>query len=277
MGKKKFEKLKLFLKTKDEAKIVLLFEDLEQLIGERLCNSAYEYQAYWVPSQTHTLANIFKENDYTIFADLHNKRIILEKVSSEIKKVERKSIDNSITKTFSPQLSIHNINENIDDFLALYFLDNHHRYKSYDLCKQVFNEYRHDESKYDYLALMLFTYLASWGMLRNSFLLQKDYRFNLPVVEILCSKTYKTLYENRIPTINDISLILQLKEEIERYYESQYYFNEIKAKTKIKNVSITLTSKIILGTTGMSLAYDRYVRVGLSKKNFVLLLAKNLY
>lgn len=112
---------------------------------------------------------------------------------------------------------------------------------------------------------MLFTYLASWGMLRNSFLLQKDYRFNLPVVEILCSKTYETLYENRIPTINDISLILQLKEEIERYYESQYYFNEIKAKTKIKNVSITLTSKIILGTTGMSLAYDRYVRVGLSK------------
>ena len=46
---------------------------------------------------------------------------------------------------------------------------------------------------YNYITLNLYAYLASWGMLRNSFLMQKDYLFSKPVVEILCKDKYSNL------------------------------------------------------------------------------------
>lgn len=37
--------------------------------------------------------------------------------------------------------------------------------------------------------------LSELGMMRNSFLLQKDYLFNLPVVGILCKDEYRQLIQ----------------------------------------------------------------------------------
>ena len=61
-------------------------------------------------------------------------------------------------------------------------------YQLGDLAKQnkwseerLFKEiikYKNDETMYNYITLNLYAYLASWGMLRNSFLMQKDYFFH---------------------------------------------------------------------------------------------------
>ena len=66
--------------------------------------------------------------------------------------------------------------------------DQNMRYRSFDHCyfyfQKNYKKYRDDAIK-DTMALHLFAYLSSWGMLRNSFLLQKDYQFNREVVDII--------------------------------------------------------------------------------------------
>ena len=129
----------------------------------------------------------------------------------------------------------------------------HGRYKSYEHCRKVFID-RFKKKKLtfkdkDYLALHLFSYLASWGMLRNSFLERKDYTYLIKVVEILFNhKTASTPTE-----------ILDLKEELDDYF---------KIARLSKAATQTLLSKIILGTLGIIVAYDRFVRYGLKKKGY---------
>ena len=54
--------------------------------------------------------------------------------------------------------------------------DPHHRYLSWEYCHEAFRLNRRPQidATIDYLCLHLAWYLASWGMLRNSFLMQKD-------------------------------------------------------------------------------------------------------
>ena len=268
MGREKFKTLELYLKNNTDNEITLSFEKLEQLIGLKLCVSAYKYPAYRAPSKTHTLANLFIDTDYNFKVDIQNKKITLNKIFKEkytIASNYLKNINNqkNTKNVINPSLII--TNENIDTFLRPYLKDKNHRYNFYDLCRDAFLKYRKDKGKNKYLALILFSYLSSWGMLRNSFLLQKDFLFNLPIVEILCLEKYDTLYVNTIPTDKDIDLILELKTKIEDCYKTQLFYDTEGKETKIAKVSETLTSKILLGTTGMTLAYDRYVREGLSK------------
>ena len=52
--------------------------------------------------------------------------------------------------------------------------------------------------------------------------------------------------------------------EIKEYFIGKTFFEEGNDKIKtIENVSDTLISKIILGTFGCTVAYDRYVKIGL--------------
>lgn len=158
-------------------------------------------------------------------------------------------------------------------FSKLHKLDCNGRFLSYDHLREVFIKYRKDESKREYITLHLFAYLASWGMLRNSFLMEKDYLFNKPIADILCSDKYDPLLSLNPytkMTENEINLILDLVDSIESYYLSQSYFD---TKTdqfmQIKRVSITLTTKIILGTFGCTIAYDSYARLALSNLKLV--------
>ena len=66
-----------------------------------------------------------------------------------------------------------NINEYINKFIDSYHNDKNGRYRSYDHCRESFLKYKNDETMYNYITLNLYAYLASWGMLRNSFLMQK--------------------------------------------------------------------------------------------------------
>ena len=69
--------------------------------------------------------------------------------------------------------------------------DGHARYLSWQHCYQAFCRYRDPDNQeaVDYLALHLAFYLASWGMYRgSSFLLQKDYKVHIPVVEMILKR-----------------------------------------------------------------------------------------
>lgn len=55
-------------------------DDIEQIIGTKLCKSAHNYSAYWQPSKTHTISNTILDSRYKISSvDLTGKRINLEK------------------------------------------------------------------------------------------------------------------------------------------------------------------------------------------------------
>ena len=159
----------------------------------------------------------------------------------------------------------------VDKFLSNYNLDPNSRYKSYDHIRRVFIKYRKDENKRNLITLHLYSYLASWGMLRNSFLMQKDYLFSRPIVDILCQDKYDELLDFNpfVTTLGrSIGLILELVDEIRGYYVGKtYYLEGNKKPQRIENVTDTLVSKIILGTFGCTVAYDRYVKAGLSSFN----------
>ena len=161
----------------------------------------------------------------------------------------------------------------IDNFLSIYSLDANARVLSYEHIRKIFLEHRNDPSKRELITLHLYSYLASWGMLRNSFLLHKDYLFSKPVVDILCDDKYDALLNiNWFEGLSNdnINLILDLSTNIKSYYLGKTYFDSKKNEyLEIKGVSDTLVSKIILGTFGCLIAYDNYAKSALSKLNII--------
>lgn len=163
------------------------------------------------------------------------------------------------------------LTEHVSKFTEIYNSDKNGRYLSYDHIRTAFLSLRKDANQRDLLTLHLYAYLASWGMLRNSFLMQKDYKFLTPIVDIICKAKYESLINydpfNDTGTSN-ARLIMKLVNEMRDYFIGKTYFeegsNELK---KIDNVSDTLVTKILLGTIGCTVAYDTYVRKGLANHN----------
>ena len=83
-----------------------------------------------------------------------------------------------------------------DKFMDIYCKDKNSRYRSYDYIHSFYLAKRSDNRNktLDKVALRLFAFLGSWGMLcRGAFLMQKDYRFLIPVIKILNKTDYKEL------------------------------------------------------------------------------------
>ena len=75
--------------------------------------------------------------------------------------------------------------------------DLHHRYLSWEYCHEAFRLNRRPQidATIDYLCLHLAWYLASWGMLRNSFLMQKDYKIHADVVRLIYQPEWDDLWD----------------------------------------------------------------------------------
>ena len=138
--------------------------------------------------------------------------------------------------------------------------DPHGRYLSWQHCYNAFTTNRGvlDENTFDYLALHLAFYLASWGMYRgSSFLLQKDYKVHIPVVKILMEEKYNSLVgitaEELIKDEN-----LTLLEDVSARIRRAYADEKPSIEGITNNATDTLITKIILGTLGCVPAYDRY-------------------
>lgn len=146
------------------------------------------------------------------------------------------------------------------------------RYKSWEYCYKFFQNNRekiekHNEDVLDLASLHLSFYLASWGMYRgSSFLLQTDYTVHKEAIKIIA--TYFNLCDINIAKWDEklTNKLFKLVEKLNKHY------NKIRSKVKNQNnpyetdkidISDTLITKILLGTLGITPAYDRYFTDGL--------------
>lgn len=137
--------------------------------------------------------------------------------------------------------------------------DPNHRYLSWEYCHEAFKQHRQeqDEAIVDYLCLHLAWYLASWGMLRNSFLMQKDYKIHAAVVRVIYQPEWESLWDIAPEKLSQewyATRIMKLCEAITEAY--------VASGAGIPTE--TLLTKILLGTIGCAPAYDRYFKKALA-------------
>lgn len=137
--------------------------------------------------------------------------------------------------------------------------DPHHRYLSWEYCHEAFRLNRRPQidATIDYLCLHLAWYLASWGMLRNSFLMQKDYKIHADVVRLIYQPEWDDLWDISPEKLSQeyyADRIMRLSERITENY--------VASGAGIP--TDTLLTKILLGTVGCAPAYDQFFKKGLS-------------
>lgn len=260
----KFIRLEQFLKATKEDSLILTFEDIERITGEKLYPSAHNYRVYWTPSKTHVLPNLILECGYKIEnVDLVNKTISLRHTEGGYTEGfgAAANINNKPRAVTTSQHVIVKTDPSCDLKMdkAASFIKKYHdtttdgihtRYLSWVHCNRAFKENWANPDKFEYLSLHLAWYLASWGMLRNSFLLDRDYLVHLEVVKNLCNREFSNLFE--YPNDKNIPLVLKAGKTIEKSYEKE-------------SISETLVTKILLGVFGCVPAYDRFFKYAARK------------
>jgi len=151
-------------------------------------------------------------------------------------------------------------------------ITNYHRGKSWEHCYAFFRNHKkfhNNENLLDTSALHLGFFLASWGMLRgSSFLLQKDYKFYVPIVETLTDSKYDRLWsvnfldESGESKDRDIDLLFQLIDDLRENINK----NNLSDGDNEKHETNLLITKIIMSTMGCVPAYDRFFKDGLKQK-----------
>ena len=131
----------------------------------------------------------------------------------------------------------------------------------------MFRDARTDPSPdCDYLSLHLAFYLASWGMYRgSSFLLQKDYKVLVPVVEEILKPEYDCLFGVACADLRES----EVQDRLEKLYKyiAKYFGpirNEVAGRKVTTPVSPVLVTKILMGMLGCVPAYDRFFQDGVA-------------
>jgi len=136
-----------------------------------------------------------------------------------------------------------------------------HRFTSWENCYKAFQTI----DDIDILSLHLGFYLASWGMYRGSSgLLQKNHKIHYKAVEIILD--YKSLQCNSTFEISLLEFddLCKLITELEKHYQGiEFWRNN---RNDNVNPTITLITKIIMGTLGCLPAFDRYFLDGINFK-----------
>ena len=141
------------------------------------------------------------------------------------------------------------------------------RSRSWEHCYRVFRDARTDPSPdYDYLSLHLAFYLASWGMHRgSSFLLQKDYKVLVPIVEEVLKPEYDSLFGVACADLRNSDVRAQLKKLCDDIAEHFGPIRDEVAGCEVASpVSPVLITKILMGTLGCVPAYDRLFQDGVA-------------
>ena len=141
------------------------------------------------------------------------------------------------------------------------------RSRSWEHCYRVFRDARTDPSPdCDNLSLHLAFYLASWGMYRgSSFLLQKDYKVLVPIVEEILKSEYDCLFGVACVGLRDS----EVQDSLEKLYKYiakhlQPIRNEVAGREVPSSVSPVLITKILMGPLGCVPAYDRFFQDGVA-------------
>ena len=256
----KYIALTTYLEKCEKTSVILSFQEIENILGEKLADSAFKYAAFWSNTESHMIAfgwmnagyisqNVNMNNQTVEFVKMGNVTPVLDKSKKQKTGVERKS-------TLTVEEATRCIRAYFNDTIK----DDHGRYQSWIHCYKVYKENRNDktENNIDYLALHLAFYLASWGMYRgSSFLLQKDYKVHKPIVEIILEDKYTPLLgisAERLLEEENLNLLEEVSERIRTAYAKE----QPSFEGKLNNTTDTLVTKILLGTLGCVPAYDRY-------------------
>ena len=127
---------------------------------------------------------------------------------------------------------------------------------------------KNNNDKYDELCLHLAVYLASFGMYRNSFLLENDYKVHNKVVAKLCSMEDKYWHFDPFKmSVNELDDEIFVLTKVKKETLSSLYI-DIKKETRMNSknnevVTDTLISKVLMGTLGCVPAYDERFKKGL--------------
>ena len=152
------------------------------------------------------------------------------------------------------------ISTNIGTYMSTYLSSPYSRYRSHDYCHEVFVKYRKsvaNPTTADYMALNLYMFLASWGMVsRGKLLIQNNYKLLIDAVKVVCDEKYDWLvdvdiYNPGFSKAKYLDDVMQLKEDLRKaIYKTGigYKYDD------------TLLSKIILATLGCVPAYDTNVK-----------------
>ena len=139
--------------------------------------------------------------------------------------------------------------------------------RSWEHCYRVFRDARTDPSPdCDCLSLHLAFYLASWGMYRgSSFLLQKDYKALVPIVEEILKPEYDCLFGVACADLRE-SEVQDSLEKLHKYIAKHFrpIRNEVAGRAVASSVSPVLITKILMGTLGCVPAYDRFFQDGVA-------------
>ncbi|MBQ8183830.1 MAG: hypothetical protein IJ025_08050 [Clostridia bacterium] len=136
----------------------------------------------------------------------------------------------------------------------------------YNTFKEYSNKQAYDEKDYDFLALNLSFYLASWGMYRgSSFLLNMDYKIHIEAVKMMMKEKYRQLFDGNIyQNKSEYKKLLFGEENFDGIYVwlNDYYTNihNIMKSTGDTEISDTLITKILLGVYGCIPAFDRFFK-----------------
>lgn len=141
------------------------------------------------------------------------------------------------------------------------------RSRSWEHCYRVFRDARTDPSPdCDNLSLHLAFYLASWGMYRgSSFLLQKDYKVLVPIVEKILKPEYDCLFGVACTDVRNRDVWAQLKklyDDIAEHFDP--ICEKVAGRKVASSVSPVLVTKILMGTLGCVPAYDRFFQDGVA-------------
>ena len=259
----KYIALTSYLKKSDRNIVKMTFKEIERILGDNLPASAYKYAAYWSNSESHALAFGWLDAGYiSQKLSLPNQTVEFIKGNTvrgenvlQLRKFEKKVVAEK-----TPTLSVDEAVRCIRTYFNETIKDCHGRYLSWCHCYNAFTNNRNSKDKQiiDYLALHLAFYLASWGMYRgSSFLLQKDYKVHIPVVEIILEEKYEPLLGISAEELLD-GKMLDLVEEVSGKIRQAYASEQPSFEGVVNNATDTLVTKILLGTLGCVPAYDRY-------------------
>ncbi len=272
----KFANLHRYFSELNEDELTMTFKEMENIIGENLSKSAYQYPAYWYDSKTHMLPKSWIENGYKMEGlSLKEQKVTFRKISvNTINKntyIEKSNTINVVKRGIrnQPTITIDKVLVGINKFYSDLEADENARYLSWEHCYKQFikghNKENLTDEDIDYLSLHLAFYLASWGMLRgSSFLLQKDYRVHIDIVKELYKPIYSNLWAIDYKELQEKQNLDNLMILIDRL-KTIYRDKRKNIKEVDTDISDILITKVLLGTMGCVAAYDEYFKRGVGK------------
>jgi hypothetical protein len=237
----KYSLLTEYLNNCKDDEVSLSFEQVSDIING-LPQSAYVFPNTWYKGGI--LGNAILVAGYKAKLKINQQAVTFCKAESSNNGALQPKY--RVVSMYSPTLEIEKSLNSIRKYHDYNMEGTHTRYRSWVHCYKAFKDNRQKMETTEFLCLHLAWYLASWGMLRNSFLLDHDYLVHKDVVNALLDDKYVPLFENA-----HSEDIIPLTIEAARTIENSY---------GVSHITDTLITKILLGVFGCVPAYDRYFK-----------------